>query len=330
MANRKRSNWAWLISILALIAFLDLIALTWHFWAMPADLFNEKKKILTTVASWAGSILTFLGIRYKFKKGQSIEQVLAIRPVQLCVIAFTFVVWFFVVPFHSLSLVVTDLESGRALSGVTVKVDEDEFPRPALSDPMGEIRIGGVRAAPHKLRLERPGYKTTEITASFIEVIGPLHGKSAVCMEEATGLAEIRSDPEGAEIYVDGEEKPRGTTNKHLSLKTGKHTVLLKKNQYYPTVWEEITISGTHNPRFEKKLIPILPPQTYNLVVQSYPANAEIWVDDVLRARTKASLTLTRGQHKIRISKENYRPEEYNVTIPHGEPISCILHHEGG
>jgi len=325
--DRKSSGWTWPISILALIVFLDLIALTWYFWAMPVDLFNEKKKILTTVASWAGSILTFLGIRYKFKKGQSIEQVLAIRPVQLCVIAFTAIVCAFIVPIHNLSLLVTEPDLNTPVSGVTVKMDKEEFERTGSSNPRGKIKIAGISAAPHKLCFERKGYTTKCVNTGFMEAIIPWH-ESPVTMAKAEGKIQIRTIPDGAEIYLDGDDKTsRGETNTTLTLTTGTYRVMLKKAGYDPIPWEEIRVTETDNASLKKtlKAIPLPPLPEYPLQVLSYPADAEIWVDGALRARTKATLRLTKGQHKIIVRKDDYRPQEYNVAIPHEEPINCIL-----
>jgi len=304
---------------LALIVFLDLIALTWYFWAMPVKRFDETKKILTTVASWAGSVLTFLGIRYKFKKGESIEQVLALRPVQLCVIAFTFLIWFFILPFHNLSLSVTQSDLKSPLSGVTVRMDDEKLPRTGPSNERGEVKIVGIPAGPHRLCLDLTGHTTKCVNTGFMEVIYPGYVRP-VTMERAEGKMEIKTTPEGAEIYLDGDEKkPVGTTNRTLTLSTGKHTVLFRKDGYRTTLWEQIAISDADNPPFERRLEDIR--KRYDVIISSDPENASIYVDGNPMGSTIVTVRLTAGEHKVRIEKGGYKPIPDQVFRVPGQRI---------
>jgi hypothetical protein len=229
MASRKISRgWTWLTSVLALIVFLDLCALTWYFWAAPEEL-ATLQKILPIVGSWLVTILTFFGIRYKFRRGQSIEQVLRIRPVQLCVIASTILIWFFVLPFHSIAISVHDFHSKGPLSRVTVKVGHGNNSKAGISDEKGKFEIGGLRATSYKLQLEKRGYKTININISFLDVMGfrnvPVH-----LVKEKMYPLTVSSDPQGAEVYVDGMLKTM--TLDKIQLSEGEHTIEVKKPRY--------------------------------------------------------------------------------------------------
>lgn len=323
MSPQKSSKkWTWLISILALIVFLDLCALTWYFWSIPQDLFQSWKKIVSTIVSWLGSILTFFGIRYKFKREKSIEQVLRIRPVQLCIVAFTIIIWYFILPFHSITMSVQESDSRTPLSGVAVKVDDEEGYR-AFSDENGKVKIGSLNVSGHKFLLEMKGYKPMPVTPSFLKTIS-FWTVTQVQLEKAEGTMKLKSIPESAEIFLDGNKnKAIGTTPKTHTLTVGKHTIMFKKAGFHPTEWEEISISIGDNQPFEKKLKKRKP--TYTLTVDSDPKGAQIYVDGVLKGVTPDSIELKKGVYEIEVRKSKYEPEMRVIELPGRDYINFPL-----
>lgn len=241
--SKNSEKWTWLIAILALIVFLDLCALTWYFWTIPAKSFSDLKKVISTVASWLTTLATFFGIRYKFRRKQSFAQVLRIRPVQLCIIAFTILIWYFIVPLHSITILVQESISKQPLSGVTVRVDAEKNPRPTISDDQGKIVIGGLPAAPHDLCFELHGYKQTQRTSSFIDIISIKKSLTVYLEKNQIPIRyplTVSSYPEGAEIYVNDEL--RGRTLGTIYLARGHYRITLRKNG--KTVQTAVDIPG--------------------------------------------------------------------------------------
>lgn len=237
MAIRKTpAKWTWLTSLLALIVFLNLCALTWYFWAIPEQHFDKWKKILSTVGSWIGAILTFLGIRHKFGRQKPFHDVLRIRPLQLCIIAFTVLIWSFVLPFHLITISVRESDSMDPLSKVTVTVDDEKDPRLTISDATGDIKIGGLLATTHNLRFERDGYKKRSVTVSFVDVLNiisvytVLLEKHDIPQPAQTYPITVFSDPIRASIYVNGVLK--GDTITKIQLTAGEHTIEIRKPGY--------------------------------------------------------------------------------------------------
>lgn len=74
---------------------------------------------------------------------------------------------------------------------------------------------------------------------------------------QATGIVSIKSSPDGAQVYIDGESK--GSTNLDLpNLKPGKYTIKITKNGF--SVWEkEIEVKKEAVNKIEAVLFPISP-----------------------------------------------------------------------
>lgn len=323
MSSRKKSKkWTWVISILALLVVLDLCALTWYLWSIPEDHFQSWKKIVSTIVSWIGSILTFFGIRHKFKREKSIEQVLKIRPVQLCIVAITIIIWYFILPFHSITMYVKEFDFQTPVSGVGVMVDDEEGYR-GFSDENGKVKIGSINVGAHKFLLEKSGYKPKSVTPSILKIVS-FWTVSQVQLEKAVGTRKLNSIPEGAEIFLDGDiNKAIGTTPKTHTLSVGKHTIMFKKAGFYPTKWEDISISIGVNPPFERKLKERKP--TYTLTVDSDPKGAQIYVNGVLMGVTLDTIELTKGVYEIEARKSKYEPAKRVIELPGRDYINFPL-----
>src|SRR5439155_490438 len=215
MPNRDKSvsfaqaaeNWTWWISFLAVLVFLDLCALTWYFQVLPESRFKNWEKIVSTGATWLSGLLVYVGIKYKFGEIKSVAEVLRIRPVQLCIVVLTTLVWYFVLPFHTVAVSIAESGSNKSLEGITVKVDSETAARPTLSDAQGKIIIRGLLASGHDLRFQGNGYQDEPATAGFMDVL--TFGQIRVALKPKELRVEFRTTPDGAEVYLDGDEKNR-------------------------------------------------------------------------------------------------------------------------
>ncbi|MCD4741003.1 MAG: PEGA domain-containing protein, partial [Desulfobacteraceae bacterium] len=119
----------------------------------------------------------------------------------------------------------------------------------------------------------------------------------------SAGKLKIQTSPEGASVFIKGEYY--GRTPFKTRLYPGTYDVRLEKNGYesfhtsvYIPYKKRVEISH----HFERKNL------YGKLKVRSYPPGAEIFVDDKYYGETPESIRLKRGNHHIRLEKENYKP----------------------
>ena len=114
-----------------------------------------------------------------------------------------------------------------------------------------------------------------------------------------TGLLEVNSLPDGATIFLDGEETEFVTPHTfHLS--TGNHRVKLKQStEYEPSVEKIAPVQLNRIPRIHFTLTPL---GHGTLLVSSRPFGATIYLDGKQVGDTPLKLTnLRAGQHQLRL-----------------------------
>src|SRR5664279_5142669 len=94
-------HWPVVSSLVVTALFLNSVPLTWCLWR-HADWLSSLQKTLTTAAGWVTTVCAFLGIRHKVKKQPDWPKTLQQPPVVLLTLAVSVLVWFFVLPVHSL------------------------------------------------------------------------------------------------------------------------------------------------------------------------------------------------------------------------------------
>lgn len=309
-AKKPHLGWTWISAIILVLLFADLCALTWYLWAIPEAQLEHSKKIVTAVAGWISSVLGFFGIKYAVRKRFPLSQALRLLPVRLSTIALTLGIWFFVLPFHSITLYVQGPDN-KPLAGVTPTVDGVRQLNP--SDDRGQLKIKGLAAWTHRIILEKEGYKTKEGSAGFADVLA-VKNLPAQKLEEAEGTVAVHTIPPGAEIYVDGSSDTIGSAES-FSLPRGKHRIILKMPGF-ETWTEEILVSAGKQVELPvRKLRPLKVP-TYQLLVDSIPVGAAVYVDGIFQGTTRETIFLPRGQHKIELRKPGYRSTQATVLIP--------------
>ena len=126
----------------------------------------------------------------------------------------------------------------------------------------------------------------------------------------------VRSDPPGAQIFLDGGNSQVNTPHQFDSLSEGRHrlTLILPDYRDIDTTLT-IAIGRTNAVAFELILLPV------GIELISEPAGAQVYVDEETNPRTQtpASLVLEPGPHKLRIEHEGYDPHFIERKFAPGE-----------
>ncbi len=162
---------------------------------------------------------------------------------------------------------------------------------------------------------------------------------------QTTATLSVTSTPIGADIYIDG-AKIGITPLDNYSLKTGQHTLLLKKegyedNQNTIEIKENEKLSiGAHTLKITKegyndytqtftltssdisKTIPVvltsIPPatsKTGTLSISSTPSVATVYINNQNKGTTPLTLTLNEGTYSVRLTMDGYEEYTENNTI---------------
>ncbi len=323
MNEGKQLHWTAWNSVFLVLLLCNLGAITWYLWAVPDQDLEKWKKVASTVGSWVVSVAGFLGI--KFAAGQrSVPEMLSPLHVRLAILVLTISLWLFVLPFHSLSLVVMDMDTGKPLPGVMVTVDQAQGPRPHISDDQGLLKVNALLASPHHLLLARNRYQSSKWDAGFGDVL-PWAQTNRVALLPSKGKAHLESTPDGAAIYLDQDEnKPFGTTPQDLELTAGSHQVSFRKQGAQPTAWEPFNVPEGGEVRFGRTLVAIKPAGGGRLVDQrkfgvnvfSDPNDADIYVDGRQVGRAPLEVRVASGAHRIEGRLPGYSPASEEVTMP--------------
>lgn len=174
---------------------------------------------------------------------------------------------------------------------------------PKGKTPLGLVLVPGK----YRIRIEKQGYRTVER-----EVEVPREGTAEVRveLERRRGKLRVRSVPEGASVFVDGEFA--GTTPFEAELEEGEHEVQIMRSGYLPFV-RRVRVEDRRLTEIQALL---RPEEAGTLVVLSEPAEARVKVDD--REVGATPLTVPRlsvGVHKVVVTKPGYQAWAGEVEI---------------
>ena len=236
------NSWPVLSALVLVILFLDVVALTWYLWRLPDASLTRLDKTLSTAGGWIAAAIAFFGIRSKVRRQPNWPRTLAQLPVVLVTVAATALVWFFVLPFHSLEIYIAGAEGPLDKATATLSGADSQIRGESGRD--GVLRVPGLMAKGYSVVLARDGYTPKKVFFPFTDVIGfsrpgsvklervPLPPKAAAPdplaarkRPRAGPLYEIRveSRPEGAEISVN--QRTYGGAPVRLSLPGGEYLV---------------------------------------------------------------------------------------------------------
>lgn len=136
-----------------------------------------------------------------------------------------------------------------------------------------------------------------------------------------SGSLRIGSNPDGADVFLDGTATSMGQTPFFLEkIKEGAHRVLIQKRGFKPV---ETTIAVVRNKEAAPSVFN-LTPLPGSLVVKTTPADAHVELDGIPLNHPRKPCSLIPGVHRIRVSKRGYddvalethiRPEETTTEL---------------
>lgn len=135
---------------------------------------------------------------------------------------------------------------------------------------------------------------------------------------------QVRSTPEGAEVYVD--DALLGKTPVSAQVSPGPHRVRVVRNGFRP--WSEVV-----DPAAQPEVAPALERvQLATLVVESDPDRAEVLLDAERRGVTPVEIPdVEAGAHTVRVVKEPlYRPVLERIELKGGETRRLVVRLESG
>ncbi len=183
------------------------------------------------------------------------------------------------------------------------------------------VTIPNVTAGDHTLKAEKSGYYPSENLVTVIAgITNPVTiSLTAIPPVPTTGTMVIQSNPDGADVRVDGTYK--GLTNLTIpGISAELHTVRVEKTGYSP--WEDtisVAAGGTTVVNVGLTAIPE-PPTTGTVNVTSIPPGAEVRLDTVLKGVTPLQITgVAQGIHTVRVELAGYVPFSSPIEVTAGK-----------
>ncbi len=315
---KKSGNGATLIAAVAiLLVFLDAAAITWYLWKLPDSSLTQLGKVLRAAGGWVVSAVSFFGIRHSLTKAAG-WQVAS----NLIVASVTALVWFLLLPVHSLQLQVRG-EGALPLANATASIAGESQPRGASSGADGSLVVGSLAAASYDVIVAHKGYVSQRRIYPFLDIVWP--GTFVpLSLEREVRVFTLVSKPQGAAISLDGES--RGLTPADTSLPTGPHQVVLTLGGCPPVKFDIEVYPGGPN-KAERDLVcaHVAIPTPYALFVDTRQAEVAVSIDGVNKGIGPLNTKLSAGEHTVTASFEGKKltktvriPEQSVVTFDMG------------
>ena len=210
------------------------------------------------------------------------------------------------------------VEGGQERQSLTAELTPDWAPVTISTQPPGaDILIDGETVGITPMEVEiTAGERQIEVRLDGYNAWGMLLNVVAdnaqrlplIALEPADGRVELVSVPSEAAVSVNGEY--RGRTPLELRLSPSRaHEIVLSKPGYVSDTLE-LTVAADSGRVVELEL----EAQLGEIVVESNPPGAEIWVDGSREALTPAILNLLAISHDIEIRQAGYVPQGTEVT----------------
>jgi serine/threonine protein kinase len=186
-------------------------------------------------------------------------------------------------------------------------------PAPAVQAPAPAPVSETPQAAP---ALEPEAAPEPEVTVRQFDRRAPKAAKRAAGPTVIPGSIQVDSNPQGAQIQIDGKSDPSWVTPFNLSgLTPGKHILVASKTGY---VAETHSVDVT---AASKSFVALqLFPSSAQIAVNSNPAGAEIVLDGRNTGRvTPAQFAVEKGPHTILLRKAGYLEETTTATLAGGQ-----------
>ncbi|MCF7815288.1 MAG: PEGA domain-containing protein [Candidatus Cloacimonetes bacterium] len=171
----------------------------------------------------------------------------------------------------------------------------------------------------HNFKFEKEGYKTVEQ-----EVVLQDNDLIEITMEEGSsnvrfsspGIVIIQSDPEGADVELNGQKVGSTSGSYQGNHYAGEYTLTLRKELYHTT---SKTFSLEAGQTLDIPTIKLKPKFGY-WQVTSNPTNADVYLDEKLIGKTPLSKEkIPSGDHIFRITYNKYKTHQETFVINDGD-----------
>jgi len=139
----------------------------------------------------------------------------------------------------------------------------------------------------------------------------------SVTLSQTNGHLDLHSVPEGATVYLDGQQM--GVTPLLTSLKPGIHELLLKKD-HFKDFKTNMMITANQTSGMTVELLPGW--GNSEIMVDSFPQGAKIQVDGLDAGKTPNRVKMSYGTHVVSIFKDGYEFFSKVVVIDGDQLIS--------
>jgi PEGA domain len=165
----------------------------------------------------------------------------------------------------------------------------------------------------HKITLKKNGYidTTFQVTVEEKNIVS----KTITLNPAVTkGNVYIESNPNGAQIFLDGMNTAKITPDTLKEIATGLHKITLKENNYIDTVIN-VVIQNNKTISESIKLTPKI--TTGNIYLSSNPAGAQVFLDSINTGKTTPDTlkNISPGNHKITLKKNNYVDTSVTIAV---------------
>ncbi|MBN1272954.1 MAG: PEGA domain-containing protein [Candidatus Aminicenantes bacterium] len=182
-----------------------------------------------------------------------------------------------------------------------------------------ELQVGGqnIQVDTGRFRVDSVTENESEAVIESESPTDPVEIGQKVNFDQALvpppqrGTLNIRSDPSGASVDIDGAR--RGTTPFSITLEPGAYRVRLSRSGYQDES-DTVTVSSNRETRRNYSLT-LIPPPSFTVSIRTTPSDADVFVDDVRRGVTPLTFDVTNRNILVRIEKENFRTFEESLTL---------------
>ncbi|MCL4694963.1 MAG: SUMF1/EgtB/PvdO family nonheme iron enzyme [Candidatus Hydrogenedentes bacterium] len=192
-------------------------------------------------------------------------------------------------------------------------------------EPYGETPVTARGLAPGAVLVEvtKEGYKDAYDT---IRVPDQGEARFELKMEPLVGYVTIMSEPDGADVYLDGRVHLGVTPLIELPLPSGQRTLELRKERY-----QNATVTLDVRTDFKYRKTYALTPKKARLQVYSMPTGANVWLNNqILAEKTPVQLDLAPGAYTVSVYARGYVMAEDVVELnPADERVVDLKMKEG-
>lgn len=195
--------------------------------------------------------------------------------------------------------------------------------------PLNEYTI---KAGNHSIKLLKEGYDDLEDTISITK--NEKKTLSYTLKKETTSPTtttveipvSIKSNPTGAEVYIDNSNKSIGATPiENYKLSEGNHTIILKKEGYEDKT-DTIEVKKGEEISKEYTLVVKKVAIEIPISIKSNPAEAQVYIGDKQIGVTPIeNYKLKVGTYSLKIKKEGYNDYTQTLTISSSDTSKSIL-----